>query len=62
MRAMQEYGKITTMEAFEYLGITRLSARIKDLRDSGVKISTNVIEVENRFGEKCRVAEYRLIA
>lgn len=31
-------GSITAMEAFKNLGITRLSARIYDLRRSGVKI------------------------
>lgn len=35
---MKEYGSITSMEAFSRLGITRLSARIYDLRKEGVKI------------------------
>ena len=59
---MQDYGRITTISAFSDLGCTRLSARIKDLRDDGHNIVTNMITVKNRFGEECRVAEYRLIA
>ena len=35
---MKEHGSITSMEAFSRLGITRLSARIYDLRKDGVKI------------------------
>lgn len=57
---LNEYGRITTLSAFNDLGCTRLSARIKDLRDDGHEITTKIIEAKNRFGEKCRVAEYRL--
>lgn len=35
---MKQNGSITTFECFEKLHITRLSARIKDLRDQGVVI------------------------
>lgn len=35
---MKANGSITTFECFEKLHITRLSARIKDLRDQGVAI------------------------
>ena len=36
---MKANGSITTFECFEKLHITRLSARIKDLRDQGVAIA-----------------------
>ena len=36
---MKANGSITTFECFEKLHITRLSARIKDLRDQGVVIT-----------------------
>ena len=35
-----QFGSITPLEAFEDLGIYRLSARIKDLRDLGYPIVT----------------------
>ena len=35
---MRMFGGITTFKAFAVMGITRLSARIKDLRDDGYKI------------------------
>lgn len=37
---MKNNGSITSEDAFRYFDITRLSARIKDLRDAGVKIVT----------------------
>ena len=54
------HGSITSLEAFANLGVSRLSARIKDLRDSGHSIVGNMVEVENRYGEKCRVKRYTL--
>lgn len=57
---MRQYGGITTLDAFRELGVARLSARIKDLRNSGYSIIGNMVEVENRYGEKCRVKRYVL--
>ena len=37
---MQGHGSISTLEALEYCGSFRLSARIKNLRDSGYAIQT----------------------
>ena len=57
---MRLHGSITSLEAFANLGVSRLSARIKDLRDSGHSIVGNMVEVENRYGEKCHVKRYTL--
>ena len=38
---MRKHGSITPLEALEYCGSFRLSARIKDLRDAGHKIRTD---------------------
>ena len=57
---MREYGGITTLDAFRDLGVARLSARIKDLRDSGYTIIGNMVEVKDRYGEKCHVKRYTL--
>lgn len=37
---LRAYGSISTMEAFEYLKITRLSARIFDLKEKGFVFDT----------------------
>lgn len=49
---------ITSMEAFQMFGITRLSARIFDLRHLGYIIDTVMIEDTNRYGESVRFAQY----
>ena len=49
---------ITSMEAFEMFGITRLSARIFELRDLGYIIDTIMTEGVNKYGESCRYAKY----
>ena len=46
-----EFGSITTLQAYVDLGETRLSARIWELRDKGVNISSEMIAVKNRFKE-----------
>lgn len=54
-------GPITPMEAWSELGIYRLGARVFDLKASGHEIDRELVPVSNRFGEECRVAQYRLI-
>lgn len=51
---------ITPMEAWEKLGIYRLGDAIFKLRKDGHDVQSSLIDVKNRFGESCRVAEYRL--
>lgn len=54
-------GSITTLDAFR-IGVARLASRVFDLRMKGVPIKREMISVENRKGEKCRVARYWLAA
>lgn len=58
---MQKNGSITTLQAFG-IGVARLASRVFDLRTKGVPIKREMISVENRKGEKCRVARYWLSA
>lgn len=51
---------ITTWDAFTYLGCTRLSARIWDLRQAGNSISSFPKRVKNRRGEWVWVTQYKL--
>ena len=50
-----KYGPLTQGTALTLYGINRLAARVKDLRDSGVKVNTRILS----FGKR-RVAEYSL--
>ena len=57
---MTRFGGITTQQAFRDLGITRLSARIADLKAAGVRIIGEMIEVEDRYGDKTHVKRYEV--
>lgn len=57
---LKQYGKINPLTAWSDLGIYRLSAVIFLLRKEGYKITTNLVEVKNRFDEPVQFAEYRL--
>lgn len=58
---MKKHKGITSQDAFKDLGITRLSARIKELRDMGYDISTIMIDGKNRYGEPVRYGLYKLV-
>lgn len=56
---IRENGSITPMEGFE-MGITRLAARVNEMRRNGVNIVTETVEGVNRFGDKVRFARYTI--
>lgn len=56
---MQTYGSISSMEAFRELGITRLSARIYDLRRAGYQIDTWRVS-KKKNGEEIMYFRYYL--
>lgn len=55
---MLEFNSITSLEAFVDLGETRLSGCIYQLKKKGVHISTQFINVHNRYGEERKVKQY----
>ena len=57
---MLKFGPITPLEAMKDLGVMRLAARIKDLKDEGHKIATITVTRSNRWGQETKVAQYRL--
>lgn len=50
LQFLKDNGSITSMDAFNKLRITRLSARIFDLRKMGYKIGSVYRRVEDRHG------------
>ncbi len=52
---------ITTKGAIENLGVLRASERIRELIAEGNDIARERVTVQNKYGESCRVARYRLI-
>lgn len=59
LRHIKRYGSITSMEAFEKYGITRLSAIIYILRREYAIVTIMRTSV-NRYGNEVNFAEYRL--
>ena len=57
---IQTFGSITTLEAFRDLGVTRLSARIFELRARNINIDSTSVTSKNRYGENCTYAKYYL--
>lgn len=57
---MKTHKGIASQDAFKDLGITRLSARIKELRELGYNISTIMVDGINRYGEPVRYGLYKL--
>lgn len=51
---------IGPMQAMRELGVMRLAARIKELRDDGHKIMMEYEYVTDRHGQERRVARYHL--
>ena len=60
LRHLQDFGSITSMDAFNDYGITRLSAVIFDLREMGHKIKTNNETRKNRYDVPTTYARYTL--
>lgn len=57
---IRKHGKITTLDAFRDLGITRLSAKIFNLKREGHNIVGEIKTDTNRFGETVWYKIYRL--
>lgn len=55
---IKEHEGITSKEANDKLGETRLSARIFELKEKGVNIQDEWLWVKNRYGEKRHVKKY----
>ena len=55
---VKEHGSITTMEAFQNLGITRLAARIADLVHEGYSVKRVPVEYTTPLGTTVRIMRY----
>ena len=60
LRHLQDYGSITSMEAFFDYGITRLSAVIFAIKAQGHDICTERVNGTNRYGERVNYGKYTL--
>lgn len=61
LKYMLDGNRITSMQAIEKFGATRLSDIIFKLRKRGYNIITHDRVGKNRYGGTCKYAEYELI-
>lgn len=59
LKYMQDFGSITTFEAFTELGCTRLSEYIRQLRQD-YQVDDEWISTKNRYGESVKYKKYIL--
>ena len=58
---LKKHGSITTFEAFTELFITRLSARIFDIKKIyGIELKEEWITIKNIYGKTCSFKKYIL--
>ncbi len=55
---LKNKGSITSWQAIQWFGCTRLSAVIYDLRNEGMKIKTEYVTNQNRYGYPVKFAKY----
>ena len=55
---INEFGSITSLDAFRDLGVTRLSAVVFDLKKKGIPIETQFESSKNRWGDTTNYARY----
>lgn len=60
LKHLKENGTITSFEAFNLYGITRLASSICKLRRKGYAITTTMLTNRNRYGAVVNYAMYRL--
>lgn len=61
LKHLKVRGSITSLEAFQLYGATRLSAIIFELRKKGYNIKTTDGTCIDRYGHRCNFAKYVLI-
>ena len=61
LRHMRLFGVITQGRASADYGITRLAARIADLKKEGYNIDAETLSGENRYGKPTHFTQYRLM-
>lgn len=62
LQHLKDYETITSWEAIQEYGITRLSAKIYNLRKMGYKISNETMTQRNRYGKMVHFDKYKLEA
>lgn len=59
---LRENGSITSWEAIQNYGATRLSAIIFNLRKKGIEIKSEMVQFTDRYGDNSTFAKYVLVS
>lgn len=57
---IKEFGSITTLQAFNDIGCTRLASRINDLKNQGYRFRDEFVTRKNKYGVKVSYKKYYL--
>lgn len=57
---IKQFGSISTLEAFNDLGVARLASRIHDLKAQGYEFKSEIRTRRNRYGETTHFKVYSL--
>ena len=61
IKYIRDFGSISSFQAYAYLGITQLGARIYYLKRAGYQFVTDRIKTTNRYGKTTHYDVYRLV-
>lgn len=58
IKYIDDFGSITSYEAYSDLGIMQLATRIKELKERGYTFKTEWIKKKNRYGKDTKFKKY----
>lgn len=61
LQYIQDFGSISSWDAYKDLGITQLATRIFELKERGYSFKTERINTKNRYGDSSHYSKYTLI-
>ena len=60
LQYIQDFGSITSYQAYTDLGVTQLATRIFELKKRGYNFSKKRVKTQNRYGDNTHYDEYFL--
>lgn len=60
IKYIEDFGSISSYEAYVDLGITQLATRIKELKAQGYDFVTEWTKTKNRYGKSIKFKKYSL--
>ena len=61
LKYINDFGSISSFQAYADLGITQLATRIKELKAKGYEFKTESQKTNNRYGKPVHFVRYYLI-